>query len=149
MIGRILGRIIWIVIAYIICCFAAGMTFVLTIAGATGALTLHFGEIAATAFVVSTVISMLAFVPAVVAVLIAEIFRFQGWIYYVFAGGVSSFFAIGGAGLYDQSLDQASESEPGYLTFFLVPGLVAGLVYWLLAGRDAGKAFRAIPDSIE
>lgn len=146
MIGKIFGRLIWVIVAYLISCFAAGMTFVLTIAGATGALTLHFGEIAATAVVVSTVIAMLAFIPAVVAVLIAEIFRFQGWIYYVLAGGVSSFFAIGGAGLYDQSLDQASESEPGYLTFFLVPGLVAGLVYWLLAGRDAGAAYRVIPD---
>ncbi|MBZ0217493.1 MAG: hypothetical protein K8F25_13120 [Fimbriimonadaceae bacterium] len=149
MIGRILGRIIWIIIAYLICSFAAGMAFVLTIAGASGALTLDFGEIAGTAFVVSTVISMLAFVPAVVAIVIAEIFSFRNWIYYVAAGAISSFIAIGGAGLFDRSLDQASESDTGFVTLFLVPGVVAGLVYWLAAGRDAGKAFRAIPDSVE
>lgn len=149
MIVKLIGRLIWIVIAYLISAFSAGLAFVLSIAGVPGALVLDFGELSATAFLVSSVISVLAFVPAVIAILIAEIFRFRSWIYYVCWGGLAALFSIGGSDLFDRTIDEWSYETDRFAVFFFVPGLVAGLVYWVIAGRSAGQAYRAIPDSLD
>ena len=144
MIGKMLGRVIWILIAYLISAFAAGLTFVVSAAGVSGAGLFDMTEILATSILVSSAIAAFAFVPAMAAIVIAEIFRFQSWIYYALTGAVAAFISIGGADMITQS---GQDTETGFITLFLAAGLVAGLVYWLTAGREAGKAFRALPDT--
>ncbi len=74
-----------------------------------------------------------AFVPWVVAVVVAEGFRIRSvWFWLAVGGGV------GAAGFL---LDDVAAGTPwdGFsLAFYLAPGFVAGLVYWLVVGWSAG-----------
>lgn len=78
---------------------------------------------------------------ALVMVTLGEWRSIRGWLYYA-ASGV----AIAAAGF----IAQLSSEGPGQpsivnnyaLTAFLTAGFVAGNVYWLLAGRRAGRVHR-------
>ena len=67
---------------------------------------------------------------ALFAALLGETFRFRSWIYYALAGGLAS--ASGLITLGTESFNQNA------VTAAIASGLVAGLVYWLIAGRNAG-----------
>ena len=74
-----------------------------------------------------------AFLPWIVAVVLAEGFRLRSAWYWLAIGG-----AVGAAGFL---LDDVARDTPwdGFdLSFHLAAGFVAGLVYWLVAGRLAG-----------
>lgn len=93
----------------------------------------RFAELAALA----TTQQALFVVPlALIAVTVAEINRLRGWLFYAALGA-----AIAAAGWY---LQYATEDElrtvfnPYAAQTFAVDGVIAGLVYWLLAGRFAG-----------
>ncbi len=146
MIGKVFGRLLWIIIAYLISSFAAALAFVFSIAGMEGVFALDMPDLVATSFVVFPFVAMLAFVPAAAAILIAEIFRIRSWIYYSIVGGVAAFLAVSSGEMYERTVE---EPYVELSLFLLVPGLVAGLVYWLIAGRGAGKAYQAIPDSAD
>ena len=77
-------------------------------------------------------VSVLAFVPAMMIILIAETFALRSLFFYALAGG------IGGL-LYGLTFPVAT-AAPFDLTvqITLAAGVAAGLVYWLVAGRTAG-----------
>lgn len=80
-------------------------------------------------------IAFLAFVPAMIAILLAESFSWRSILYYALAGGAIGFF---------YGLILPAE-EPGRFIFargaeiMAGAGVAAGLVYWLFAGRNAGR----------
>lgn len=78
-------------------------------------------------------IGLTAFTPAVVAGLITEAFSWRSIFVHVAAGGVIGLFLLNESGVY------AGETPPQQdLVITLAAGFVAGLVYWLIAGRNAG-----------
>ena len=80
-------------------------------------------------------IAFLAFVPAMIAILLAESFSWRSILYYALAGGAIGFF-FGTILPTDEPgrvlLTRGAEIMAG-------AGVAAGLVYWLFAGRNAGR----------
>ncbi|HVI29621.1 hypothetical protein [Hansschlegelia sp.] len=76
--------------------------------------------------------------PAIVAVLIAEMFSIRSWAYHAVAGAVTATlpWALSPSG-FDGPIFTAPE--------VVLCGLVGGLVHWLIAGRSSGLARRAEP----
>jgi len=146
MIGKLIGRLLWVGLAYLIACFAAGTTFVMSIAGAAYTLSLDVAGVGFTSLVVSAILVVWAFVPAAVAITIAEIFRIQNWIFYTVIGVAVPIIAIRGLEMFEPTLDEVVVTDTMSPLFYVAPGLVAGLVYWIVAGRDAGNALNAVPD---
>ncbi|QZO02400.1 hypothetical protein K6K41_15300 [Chenggangzhangella methanolivorans] len=69
--------------------------------------------------------------PAIVAVLIAEMFSIRSWIYHAAAGA--------GAALMPWSLAPTSFEGPAFTApEILAAGFVGGLTHWLIAGRRSG-----------
>jgi hypothetical protein len=140
---RILGRLIAVTLAYMIACFVAGIMVVgsyVVRAWLEGSgdfadqrlfvETLYFGGLAA-AFV-----SVYAFTPAVIAIVVAEVFAIRRPLYYVICGGLAG--AIGYVAF--SGYDTGSAALPVGRAMILLAGAgcVAGYVYWYLAGRSAG-----------
>ncbi len=75
----------------------------------------------------------IAFLPAALAIILAEVFAWRSVLYYLLAGGLIGAFAIH---LTEQSgaLDFAARPD----VTLLAAGFVGGFIYWLIAGRLAG-----------
>ena len=93
---------------------------------------------------VALFVSYYAFVPAVVLIALAELRPFRSWLYFGLAGGVTALSALvlhemlrvaDLAGTRSQPLALDAESLAGALG----AGMAAGIAYWLVAGRGAGK----------
>ena len=81
-------------------------------------------------------ISVLAFVPAIAIVAAAEAFRLRSVLFYAVAGGLEALviaYSLG-SGLRSEDIPLAP-----LIQVFAAAGIVAGFVYWLLAGRNAGR----------
>lgn len=144
LIGRILGRLIAVALSYAIACIVAGL-----IVAGSYIVQAWFGgpiEIPArrllveTLFVsgmVASVASVYAFAPAIVAIVVAEVFAFRRAIYYVLCGGLAG--AVGFAAFAGNTLpvtgDQVFMTRLG---LFAAAGFVAGYVYWFIGGHSAG-----------
>ena len=79
--------------------------------------------------------SMASLAPAVLLVIAGEVLRIRGWLYYMLGGGAAlaaiPFLArVGQSGM-------ATALDSGIWQVFATAGFAAGLVYWLLAGRNA------------
>jgi hypothetical protein len=96
----------------------------------------HGGE-AALGFVIfaGTVAPALNALPALLALVVGEIFRIRSWMYYVLAGGAS--LAAVPLLVAPASADLPSILASQYITIFAAAGFAGGLVYWLLAGARA------------
>jgi hypothetical protein len=93
---------------------------------------------------VALFVSYYAFVPAAVLIALAELRPFRSWLYFALAGGVTALSALvlhemlrvaDFAGARSQPLALDAES----LASALGAGMAAGIAYWLVAGRGAGK----------
>ncbi|HLL26180.1 MAG TPA: hypothetical protein VKT73_00830 [Xanthobacteraceae bacterium] len=81
----------------------------------------------------AAIVSAIAFVPAVVVILIAEALAFRSLFFYALAGGIGGL-AYGltfPAAAVANTLDRTTEIT-------LAAGAAAGIAYWLVAGRTAG-----------
>jgi len=80
-------------------------------------------------------IAFLAFVPAMIAILLAESFSWRSILYYALIGGA--------IGLFFGAILPTDEPGRVFLTrgaeIMAGAGVAAGLVYWLFAGRNAGR----------
>jgi hypothetical protein len=144
------GRIVVILFAFAMASLAAGgvMTFGFLLPG--------WAELADTeAFYrgMSTVTVFMGFIiagimllPAMLVVLIAESFRLRSVLIYALVGGAGSviaYYQLGlgsGAAAAEIGLPLPREAE-----IVCAAGIAAGFVYWMLAGRNAGR-WRHPPD---
>jgi hypothetical protein len=96
-------------------------------------------------FSTSAVVGSVAFVPAVVAILITETFMLRSVLFYTIAGGAIGLFSAYSMG-FIESVPQFEWGVPFGTNFELMAaaGIAAGFVYWLIAGRNAG-AWRTQP----
>jgi hypothetical protein len=127
-----LKRIILIVVGYVLAALASGQA-VAAAAQFFGPRMLQEGRMIDQGLIVGLFIGGFAVVPAAVVVLVGEQVRLRFWAYYAVAGS-----AIGCA-LGWMFMDEWQHRWVG-LGF----GVVAGLIYWGVVGRQAG-ALRDLP----
>lgn len=138
-----LGRFALIVAGYAVAAFAASAFLNVLLYGsldltpdeAAGALT---GSIAFTIPVVAVFVAYFAFVPSIVAILAGELLGRRDWLFYALAGAAVSLVMLVG-------LFGAGPGQDGTMVYarlsatVLGAGIVAGVTYWLVAGRMAGE----------
>lgn len=140
----LVGRLLWVGLSFL---FSA--TIAVIVLFAVGALWLgnefaaevddpammipahFFGAI----FFVGAVGPALTMLPGMAAVLIGEVLRLRSWLYYVAAGGIALAIIPWLAGRHSPDVETLPSAD--YMTIFASAGFTAGLVYWILAGRNA------------
>lgn len=139
---RALVRLIVAVAGYIAASIAAGITVVIAVAGwaATalgdshgmgGAPVVYLGG-ALGGYIITVAVA-----PWALIALIGEVFGIRSGFYYVLAGGLTG--ALGYVGMADIALRaHAAEGFADEFAVVVAAGVVAGAVYWLIAGRSAG-----------
>jgi len=144
----LIGRLFVIVFAFFAACLVAGMVVVgaimfpeLSDLGAgpvdPGALDilLGFGFIFVSGF---------ALVPALIVVLITEAFNIRGVLTYAVGGGLVGLACYLGLVPFDPATLSFEGIVRRHLEILTGAGIVAGVVYWMIAGRNAG-AWREPP----
>jgi hypothetical protein len=99
----------------------------------------HFTFFAASFFATSFV-GYVAFVPALVLIAIAETFNIRTIFYYAIAGAGIGLFAYYGSNI-SVAVENSTDMPPVAFSLQLVAaaGIIGGFVYWLFAGRNAGR----------
>jgi hypothetical protein len=137
---KTIGRLIWIPIAFLIAAVASMLVLVtLGLETLTHAMhNLDEADTVSAAFDVAwqgTIIASGAtLIPALLVVVVGEVARIRSWLYYMIGGGVA--LAI---------IPLLARVDPGTMTYalpalwhvFATAGFAGGIVYWLLAGRNA------------
>ncbi len=140
MLLRTIGRLIWVPIAVLIAA-AVAMLVLLTLGLETFTHAVHRLDEAGTLEAVydvawqgSLIASGATIIPALLVVIAGEVARIRSWLYYVVGGGI----ALTVIPLMAR-LDPASMtySLPALWHVFATAGFAGGLVYWMLAGRNA------------
>ena len=130
---RVIWRVLFVIpLGFIAACLAAGI-FIVVAAYSTGALDRDtviwpgiFGVIAA------PVIGGLVALPALVAIVLAELLSWRSVLAYLVAGGVAGLSAY----LLADNMAGAISDTDAQLS--MTAGIVGGFAYWLVAGRTAG-----------
>jgi hypothetical protein len=92
------------------------------------------------AFFATSFAGAVAFLPAFLAVIVAEAFNLRSFLYYGTIGAVIGLLGYFGSDI-SVRLEETTEITPVSHSLELVAaaGIVGGLIYWLLAGRNAGR----------
>jgi hypothetical protein len=85
---------------------------------------------------------VISFLPALVIVVAAEIFRWRSLLFWLAAGGIVGVIASEVTRSWD-----GLNFVDNLFTLCLAAGFVGGFVYWLIAGRDSGPAIAAASTS--
>lgn len=91
-----------------------------------------YASVLGTGLVSASVIGALAFFPAVIAIVVSEAGKFRGIVFHLAASGAIAFllWTFGGEGT-------GEGLRPGS-SVAVASGFIAGLIYWVIAGRTAG-----------
>lgn len=83
----------------------------------------------------ATVAPTLSLLPGLVAAIAGEVAKIRAALYYILTGGLAMIVLP----LSDIMQNAPAEAAPSaqYLTIYATAGFAAGLVYWLIAGRNA------------
>ena len=92
-------------------------------------------------------ISGFALLPALIIVVITEAFYIRSMLAYAVGGGLVGLACYLGLVPFDPATLRFEGIVRRYLEIMTGAGIVAGLVYWMIAGRNAG-AWRAPPRSL-
>src|SRR5438270_11574398 len=138
----LIGRLFIIVFAVLSACFVAGMIVV----GAV--LYPEFSDLGGDAIDQSAINVLLGFgfiflsgfalLPAMVVVLITEAFYIRSVLAYAVGGGVVGLACYLGLVPFDPATLRFDGIVRRHLEIMTGAGIVAGLVYWMIAGRNAG-----------
>jgi hypothetical protein len=138
------GRIIVILLALVVAIIAAGVTLAIAIVAPDWAgvdadpverLTFFIVSFFATSFV-----GAVAFLPALVAIVVAEAARLRNFLYYGVGGALVGLASYYGSDI-SLRLENTTDVAPvaNALQIAAAAGIIGGLVYWLIAGRNAGR----------
>lgn len=138
----LIGRLIVIFLAFLLACFAAGAIVVVAVLypefsdlgvreidDSAISVVLGFGFIFLSGF---------ALLPALVVVLITEAFCIRGLLTYAVGGAIVGAACYLGLVPFDTTTMQFDGIVRRHLEIMTGAGIVAGLVYWMVAGRNAG-----------
>jgi drug/metabolite transporter (DMT)-like permease len=147
-----IGRILRMIFGFALACLAAGLTlvlFIFTPPELIGPQSERLSEAGLLTLAAATQIAMFAALLALIGAGFGEWQRIGSWMYYVLVAIVIA--AIGFLAQYwGEAQAQASIVNNYAVSAFLLTGFVAGLVYWLFAGRFArgpGREPEVIPPS--
>jgi H+/Cl- antiporter ClcA len=147
-----LGRILVIIFALIVAMIAAGIMLAVGIVAPdwpwfdsdpVERVTFFAASFFATSFVGAS-----AFVPAALLIMVSEALRLRSLLYYAAAGAVVGLASYFGSNV-ELRLENTTDVTPVFhpLQLAAAAGIIGGLVYWLLAGRNAGR-WREKPKAI-
>lgn len=94
------------------------------------------GSVVFTIPMVALLVGYFAFIPALPAILLAEVLAKRDWLFYAIAGAVVA--AVVAGFLWQSSWPIADDAYPGEGLMIIGSGIVGGAAYWLTAGRWAG-----------
>lgn len=143
----LLGRIVVIVFALIVASIAVGMAIAIGLLGPQWhAFSGDVGErvtfwgVAAVGTAFTGAIGLL---PLAILIVLAETFRVRSLLINAAAGAALLMAGYYGSGLakpsYEESIDAPPPAIPRQAEIAAAAGAVGGLVYWLIAGRNAGR----------
>ncbi len=140
----LLGRIIVIILALMLAMMAAGITL------AVGIMAPDWAGIDSdpverisffvVSFVATSFAGAAAFLPALVLIVFSEAMRLRSFLYYGVAGAVVGLASYFGSDV-SSRLEYTTDIPPvGHaLQLAAAAGIIGGIVYWLFAGRNAGR----------
>lgn len=142
----LLGRIIVIVFAVIVASIAAGIALAFGIlgpqwhaAGDPGERVMFWGV----AFIGGAFTGAVAILPLAVCIAIAETFKIRSLLINTLAGAALLLAGYYGSGLARPSYEESIDAPPPPISheteIAAAAGAVFGFVYWLIAGRNAGR----------
>lgn len=140
----VVGRVIVVMLALLIAMLGAGLTIALGVAmpdlGGVDTDPFERASFFALAFFATGLAGMTALLPAFALVVLAEAFRIRSVLYYATVGAAVGLLALYGSN-FTGRVEYSTDIEPLQHGPELIAaaGIVAGFVYWLLAGRNAGK----------
>lgn len=140
-IWRLFGRLILVPLAFVVTLIAVGIFVAFSLA----TLDPDFSQSSEVHLLFTTLIGLFAsgllgglvFAPAVIILLICEMFRLRSIFVYLAIGG-----AFGVMGAYVPAPDVDSAVPVSEDRILIAAGLIGGVIYWLLAGRSAGFVVR-------
>jgi hypothetical protein len=83
----------------------------------------------------ATVAPTLSVLPGLVAAIVGEVAKIRAALYYIVAGGLA--LIVMPLAYIVQNAPAEAVPSAQYLTIYATAGFAAGLVYWLIAGRNA------------
>ncbi|WP_157014483.1 hypothetical protein [Mesorhizobium xinjiangense] len=106
----------------------------------------EIGFVASTSLVVSVPVLALflgyyAFLPAIVVMAATEILGLRDWLWHALGGGAVSAAVLAYA--WQRPGADPAFSDQGFFLIVVAAGLLAGIAYWLVAGRGAGGSIGA------
>ncbi|MFZ5732439.1 MAG: hypothetical protein ACOY4O_06880 [Pseudomonadota bacterium] len=138
----LLIRIIVIFFAFCVACFAAGAVIVMAVIFPEWSdvrLGLDDGTFAIITTVGFVFVSGFALLPAIVAAVITEGLSIRSVLFYAVAGAVVGAICYLGMANFDAATMTVHGLVRRELEVMTGAGVIAGLVYWMIAGRNAGK----------
>jgi drug/metabolite transporter (DMT)-like permease len=144
-----IGRILRMIFGFALACLAAGLTlvlFIFTPPELIGPQSERLSEAGLLSLAAATQIAMFSALLALIGAGFGEWQRIGSWMYYVLVAIVIA--SIGFLAQYWGEAQGAASIVNNYAaTAFLLTGFVAGLVYWLFAGRFARGSDR-VPEVV-
>ncbi len=142
-----LGRLIVIFFAVMLATFAAGIAIAVGLLGPEwhGVTGDAFERGTFTMFVVTgaAFTGAVTLLPLAILIAVAEAFKVRSLLVYAVAGCVVMLLGYSASGLapprYEESIDRAPPLIPHAVEVAAAAGIVFGSVYWLIAGRRAGR----------
>jgi hypothetical protein len=141
---HLIGRIIIITFALLVAFMAAGVTLAIGVMGSDwgGVDSDAFERIwfFGFAFLATSYVGAVALLPALLLAVLAEAARIRSFLYYGVGGALIGLASFYGSDISSQ-LENTTDIVPvGHsLQLAAAAGIVGGLVYWLIAGRNAGR----------
>lgn len=133
-------RVIVILIAYVAAVLSATLFIAVLIAGGfqpqsdQEIMGLSAGMIVAVP-VMSTLFGYYSFVPAMVLIGLSEILARRDWLFHALGGALIALLVM----VWQWSREPGSALDSGIAAASAAAGVVGGWVYWLIAGRGAGR----------
>ena len=138
------GRILVIVFALIVAIMAAGITLAIGIIAPdwAGVNSDPFERISffIVSFFATSFVGAVAIFPALVVIVISEAARLRNFLYYGVGGALVGLASYYGSDV-SMRLENTTDVAPvgNSLQLAAAAGIIGGLAYWLVAGRNAGR----------
>jgi hypothetical protein len=138
------GRILVIVLALIMAVMAAGVTLAIGIVAPdwTGVDSDPYERVSffIVSFFATSFVGAVAILPALLAIVITEAARLRSFLYYGVGGALVALASYYGSDI-SVRLENTTDVPPvnNALQLAAAAGIIGGLAYWLIAGRNAGR----------
>ncbi len=138
----LIGRILIILVAFFAASLAAGMVLVFSIVfpeWGSGRFGFDEGSCPVVATIGFVVVGSFGFLPALIIALVTEALNVRSALIYATGGAILGALSYLGIARFDPDTMTVVDGVRREVEIMAGAGIVAGLVYWLIAGRNAGE----------